>query len=247
MRNTDGINERLFESWRAGDLQAQYKVSQILTRKFLYLAQNILRDHEYAQQALNDAFWKLDAHVHLGQLCWKGEGPLYAYARQAVYLAAVDFYRAIHDRDAQYEAEHRYCGPCDDETGIEYVEQAADEDWLARWQEDELRSVQRQVLQQIIAEYFQENRSDRDRQIWEACLAWANTPGSDQWSPHQISSFLKAEVADLGLSDSAFYTALSRLKAKLTRFRDERLANPPVGSPCSHIAKKPDEHDARFS
>lgn len=241
MGNIDGISKQLFGLWRAGNAQAQGKVYAILTRKFLYVAHSILRDQEYAQHVCNDAFWKLDEQAQAGQLHWQGEGPLCAYVRRAVYQASLDLYRTLHSGDARYEEQHRVYGPRDDESNIEYVEQVAVENWLARWQEEEMRNAQAQTLQQAIAEYFKENPSDRDRQLWEACLAWANTPGGDQWSPHQISAFLKAQLAGLGLSDSAFYTALSRLKVKMTQFRNQRSAKP-TRSDCESDVQR-----ARFS
>lgn len=215
------LDQQLFDLWRAGNAQAQGKVYAILKGKFFYVAVQILRNYHDAEEAFYFALFKLDAQVQAGKVQWRGEGRLCSFARTAVWRAAMDRYRELNGNAYKYEREHRVYWQCDDESGSEYLDRIAAEDWLEAWMEEQKRVKSAQKRREVIKRFLQEKGTERDRRFWKARMAWTNIPGSDWWSDHQISAFLKEQLTDLNLSDSAYYTAKSRFESKLKPLWEE--------------------------
>lgn len=203
------VSEVWIAQVRSGNEQALRRLHATLKQRFLPLALSFLKDEHEAQDAINDAFMKLQARLDDGFI-YQGSGRFYAYFETILKNACRDHYREDKPR-RDWEKEHLLPSAPADEDGEdkpEYVECAVGYD--PRIEQTEMR--RNHQLREELKQHLEIHLTPQDQRFWEAYQALTEMPGSHEWGDHEKTAFLKKY---LGLPKSTFYPAHTRFKQRL--------------------------------
>lgn len=187
------MDEGTFERTRRGDAEALATLYREIATRFSRLLADL--DVNDAQDVLHEAFAKLLDAMQQGKLSWKSEAGLLRYCRTTVRNEKINFMR---------------------KRGLIMRELPEDD---ARPEPDpEKEQGQARFWTQLYQEALGVC-SPQERRILEAYVALSMIPGSERWTKHQRTKYVRNAV---GLTPSAFWPAHSRFCKKMAKLLLER-------------------------
>ena len=211
------MKENIFCKVKKGDPAALAILYADLKARFFWQILRELHDVNDAQDVFHTAIRNLLEAIQNDKVVWLGEAQFYKYCRTTIHNAAKDFLRDVKKHgpvlpEPVTEVDGK---PETDSSGERLpVRPKTLMKVAAHLVPDPQEEEERTKLWSIIYAEALSACSPQERRIFQAYEVLAKTPGSEKWTKHQRTQYVRNAV---GLTPSAFWPAHSRFRKKMEK------------------------------